>query len=122
MVKPEKSAIGIKGEEIACIYLSNKGYSILERNWRSRHKEIDIIAKKNNLLVIVEVKTRTSSFFERPQDAVTIKKQKHLISATNEYVSLKNFSGEIQFDIVSVLLENNKEVIEHIEDAFYPLV
>jgi putative endonuclease len=84
--------------------------------------KIDIIAKKNNLLVIVEVKTRTSSFFERPQDAVTIKKQKHLISATNEYVSLKNFSGEIQFDIISVLLENNKEIIEHIEDAFYPLV
>jgi len=120
--KTEKTELGLKGEEIACKYLTKLGYSIIERNWRYKHKEIDIIMKQDSLLIIVEVKTRSSLYFERPQDAVTIQKQKFLISAANGYIENIEFDGEVRFDIVTVLLENGKEKIEHIPDAFYPLV
>lgn len=117
----EKSELGRKGEEIACKYLSKNSFKIVERNWQFRHKEIDIIALKDNVLHVVEVKTRSSSYFERPQDAVTKQKQKFLITAINDYINQHDFEGEIQFDIFSVLLENGKEILEFIPDAFYPI-
>jgi len=118
----EKSELGIKGEEIACKYLITKGYQLLHKNWRCKHKEIDIIVEKNNILTFVEVKTRSTSYFERPQDAVTLKKQRLLISAANEYIIQKEIDKEIQFDIVSIIIENGKQTIEHIPNAFYPIV
>lgn len=117
----EKSELGRKGEEIACKYLSKNNFKIVERNWQFRHKEIDIIALKDNVLHVVEVKTRSSSYFERPQDAVNKQKQKFLITAINDYINQHDFEGEIQFDIFSVLLENGKETLEYIPDAFYPI-
>lgn len=117
----EKSELGRKGEEIACKYLSKNDFKILDRNWQFRHKEIDIIALKDNVLHVVEVKTRSSSYFERPQDAVTKQKQKFLITAINDYINQHDFEGEIQFDIFSVLLENGTEILEFIPDAFYPI-
>jgi putative endonuclease len=117
----EKSELGRAGEEIACKYLSKYAFIILERNWQFRHKEIDIIALKDNILHVVEVKTRSSSYFERPQDAVTKQKQRFLITAINDYINQHDFDGEIQFDIFSVLIENGKETLEFIPDAFYPI-
>lgn len=118
----KKTELGAKGEEIACKYLTDKGYKILSRNWRFRHLEVDIIAMKDDMLHVVEVKTRQTNFFERPQDAVTKSKQAYLVQAINRYIEhIPDFTGEIQFDIITILTNAQGTEIEHIENAFYPL-
>ena len=114
--------LGKKGEEVSITFLKNKGFTILETNWRSGKNEIDIIAKDNSgrYLVFVEVKTRRSLYGGEPEVAVTFDKQKALIRAANAYVRVKNPKEEIRFDIVSILLNQEGEKIKHIEDAFYP--
>lgn len=114
--------IGTKGEKLALEYLENKGYQILESNWRSKHYEIDIIALKSNFVVFVEVKTRSGNPVLKPEDAVNKTKQRMLISAANSYIFSKNMQQEARFDIVAIIFKNNQFFIHHIEDAFSPLV
>ncbi len=118
----KKSETGIQGEEKAQAFLLKQNYEILYTNWRYRHKELDIIAKKDNKLIIVEVKTRTNRYFEDPKEAVTIKKQRRIVEAADAFVQQYDIEMEVRFDVVSVLFENGKTEIEHIEDAFYPLL
>jgi putative endonuclease len=112
--------IGLKGETIAIEFLQNKSYNILNRNWRSGNKEIDIVAATGNMLVFFEVKTRTSYDFGFPEEAVNKKKQLYLKAAAAAYL-LKHPSYElIRFDIISILLEGDKaREILHFEEAFY---
>ena len=113
--------VGNRGEQIASDYLSAKGYRIIERNWYFRKKEIDIIAEKNNSLVIVEVKSRSVGFKEDPGGAVNLKKQKFLIQAANAYVNKYDIDLDARFDIITVIFFNDHEYkLKHIEDAFYP--
>ena len=77
---------GALGEELACRYLEAKGYSILERNWRSGHRELDLIAQRGPTLAIVEVKTRSAGSLLRARDSVTQRKQSLLIQAADHYV------------------------------------
>ena len=116
----EHNDFGKLGEEIAVNYLSDKGYEILERNWRNRHKEIDIIARDGKFLVIVEVKARKSDEYGNPDIAVTRQKQRLLISAANAYLFRNRLDTETRFDIISIVFKDGKPVIEHIEDAFLP--
>jgi len=118
----EHNERGKEGEAMAFKLLKEKGYQILDANWRFGKNELDIIAMYKELLVIVEVKTRSNPYFETPSEAVTIKKQRNIIRAANAYVTEHDIENETRFDIVSVLFWNNKVEIEHIEDAFYPLV
>ena len=111
---------GKQGEELAVQYLIGKGYEILERNWRNIHKEIDVIAKDGECLVIVEVKTRQTDEYGDPDIAVTRKKQRMLITAANAYISKYNMDAETRFDIISIIFKDGEPVIEHIEDAFLP--
>ena len=111
---------GKQGEELAAQYLINKGYEILERNWRNIHKEIDIIAKDGKDLVIVEVKTRQTDEYGEPDVAVTKKKQRMLISAANAYIFKNRLDVETRFDVISIVFKDGEPVIEHIEDAFLP--
>jgi len=111
---------GKQGEEIAVKYLTDKGYEILERNWRNRHKEIDIIAKDGDELVIVEVKCRKSSNYGDPNLAVNKQKQRLLVAAANAYIFKNNLDVDTRFDIVSIVFDNGAPQIEHIEDAFLP--
>jgi putative endonuclease len=117
-----KSAIGKKGEEIALKHLLDKEYKILEKNWRFRHMEVDIIAVDSRDLVIVEVKTRSNDSYGDPEQSVSYKKQDFLIAAAEEYVNKKNLTVTIRFDIISILLKQNGFTLNHIEDAFYPRV
>ncbi len=112
--------LGKKGEEIAARYLAGKGYKILERNWRFGRDEIDIIAKDKETIVIIEVKTRSTDYFGRPEEAVTQRKQEFLIRAAEEYIIQKETDNELRFDIFTVIIEKQKQTIRHIEDAFYP--
>ena len=79
----EHYELGNKGEQLAVNYLINKGYKIVERNWRFQKAEIDIIATKDKILISVEVKTRSTNDFGSPQDFVTPKKIKLMVSAMN---------------------------------------
>lgn len=116
----EHISFGKKGEDIAADYLVRKGYAIIERNWRNCHKEIDIMAKDNETLVIVEVKTRRSDMYGSPDEAVNEHKQQLLIAAANAYIEQNNLDCDTRFDIISIILPKCGEPqIEHIEDAFW---
>ena len=112
--------LGKMGEDIAVQYLTDKGYEILERNWHNIHKEIDIIAKDGEELVIVEVKTRQSTEHGEPDLAVTRQKQTHLISAANAYIFKNLLDINTRFDIISIVFKDGEPIIDHIEDAFLP--
>lgn len=113
---------GRDGENLAVDYLEGKGYQILERNWRSGHKEIDIIAMDGDEMVVVEVKSRKSLDFGDPDIAVGVMKQRMLIFAAEAYISYHNLDVEVRFDILSIVITPDGEHIEHIEDAFCPVV
>jgi putative endonuclease len=110
--------LGKKGEQLAVNYLLKNNYKILERNWRFKKAEVDIIALKKDILVAVEVKTRTSNYFGNPQDFVNQKKIQLLVEAINEYVISKDLDVDVRFDIIAVLLNKKETDIEHLEDAF----
>ena len=111
--------LGKLGEELAVDFLQKKGYEILETNWTFQKAEIDIIAQKENILAIVEVKTRSSNDFGLPQDFVKPKKIQLLVKAVNEFVIIKNLEVEVRFDIIAILKNGKEFKIEHIEEAFY---
>jgi len=112
--------LGKKGEKIAREFLLKKGYEILDTNYRFKHLELDIVCKKNDLIIVVEVKTRASSFLAGPHETVTKTKQKSIIKIANQYIIDKEIDLEVQFDIISIILNEKQCLIEHIEDAFYP--
>ncbi len=116
----EHNELGHKGEEIAAEYLTDKGYEILAYNWQFKHKEIDIIARDGDYLVIVEVKTRSSDGWENPREAVTNKKIRFLIDAAEEYIMKNDVMMETRFDIVTLIPSGDSWEIEHIKEAFYP--
>ena len=111
---------GTKGEDLAAQYLADNGYKILEQNWRHGKNEIDIVCTKGEFIVFVEVKTRSTSRYGQPEEAVDKKKKNFLIRAANAYVTMKNISQEVRYDIVSVIVHAHSHTIRHIEDAFYP--
>ena len=114
------SKIGVKGEEIAAGFLLNKGYIIVHRNWRSGKKELDIIAVKGDLLVVAEIKTRTSFDFGYPEEAVNRKKQKFIKTAAEAFIQANPRYLNIRFDIISILIEGEQvKEIMHFEEAFY---
>ncbi|MDD4921315.1 MAG: YraN family protein [Bacteroidales bacterium] len=114
----EHNTLGKEGEKIAEKYLISKGYSILERNWFSTHKELDIIAGHKGWIIIVEVKTRTGYTWEPPEDAVNTIKIKRIVKAANHYLCLHQIDAPVRFDIISVIHEKDSWIIEHFEDAF----
>ncbi len=116
----EHNELGKKGEEIAMEFLRNKGFEILQHNWTYGKDEIDIIARDNEFLVMVEVKTRSSVHFGEPETFVSLKKQKFIIRAANEYILKTNFMGETRFDIIGIVITPEGHDIRHIPDAFYP--
>lgn len=113
---------GTAGEKIAANYLLSKGFKILELNWRFNRAEIDIICKKDNILVFVEVKSRSGTDFGFPEQAVSKTKQRHLARAADQYIYEKSYTEELRYDIISVLFQKGKKAeILHLEDAFFPI-
>lgn len=116
------NTLGKKGEQLAVEYLAQKGYQIIASNWQQRKFEIDIIAQDDNELVMVEVKTRTTSYFGNPEEAVTPAKMKHLVEGANYYIEMEEIDLECRFDVVAIVLNNSTQEIHHIKNAFYPEV
>lgn len=115
----EHNDLGTKGEALAIAYLKKNGYIICDINYRYLKAEIDIIAQKEDTLVVVEVKTRSSRDFGLPQDFVSNKKIKLMVMATDHYVVSKDLDVNVRFDIIAIIKNNTKFEIEHIKDAFY---
>jgi len=115
--------LGGVGEERAADYLRSQGYVIRHRNWKSGKKELDIVAEKENVLVVVEVKTRSTEYFEHPEEAITDAKIRNIVYTAEAYIFKYDLMMETRFDIVSVIPgENGHFTIKHIEDAFLPPV
>lgn len=115
----QHNELGKLGEELAVAFLEENGYEILETNWVFQKAEIDILAQKENVLAVVEVKTRSSIEFGLPQDFVKPKKIQLLVKAVNEYVISNDLEVEVRFDIIAISKEEKDFKMEHIEDAFY---
>ncbi len=114
------NSLGKSGESHAITHLVGLGFKILERNWRFRRAEIDIIAENEQFIVFVEVKMRKDTVMGNPEQAVTRKKQKRIILAANEYLVSNNLEKEARFDLVSIVYGEGPLKIDHIPDAFYP--
>lgn len=113
--------IGNYGEDLSCKYLKSEGYYILCRNFRNRGGEIDIICRKNDLIVFLEIKSRYSYNYGSPIEAITYSKQKQIIKLCKYYAYInKLINFNFRFDVIEVLFnkDNNLFSINHITDAF----
>ncbi|NBL65003.1 endonuclease [Flavobacterium sp. NST-5] len=115
----EHNDLGKLGEDLAVEFLQQNGFEVLHRNWVFQKAELDIVAVKNNILAIVEVKTRSSNDFGLPQDFVKPAKIKLLVKAVDEYVNVFDRPENIRFDIIAISKLNENFTIEHLEDAFF---
>lgn len=115
---PNNIDLGNRGEQMACNYLLEKGFQIIERNYRYKRAEIDIIAVKQKLLLFVEVKTRKSKLFGEPEHSIDPLKEKLIISAAEYYIESNNWIFDIRFDVIAIHFTEPVELF-HIEDAFY---
>lgn len=109
--------IGKKYEELAVSYLLDKGYRILDRNFRiGRNSEIDIVAKDNNTIVFVEVKYRSGTSSGHPFESVNVSKQRKICNAARGYIYCNGLSPDIpyRFDVIGIC----REKVEHVENAF----
>ena len=114
----QHNELGKKGEQLAIDFLLDKGYTILEKNYRYLKAEVDIIVQKEQVLAAVEVKTRSTAYFGNPEEFVNPKKIKLLISAMDHYVVEHNLDVEVRFDIIAIIHQNKETKIEHLKDAF----
>jgi putative endonuclease len=113
-------SLGPRGEELAAAYLTGHGYSIRHRNWRSGRTEIDIIAENSSFVVFAEVKTRSAGYSVHPAEAVNVAKQRTIIYAASNYIDTYSVQKEARFDIITVIISDQGNEIDHIENAYYP--
>lgn len=111
-------SLGSYGEELAERFLINKGYKILDRNFRCRRGEIDIIAMDGNILVFIEVKTRRNQKFGLPCEAITSKKLKHLKNAVSYYMMTSSGQQyDMRIDVIEILIIDGNKFIHHLENV-----
>ena len=115
----EKKEIGNIGERLAAEFLQKKGYRVVAQKFRHRRGEIDLIVKRDNWVLFIEVKTRSSTHYGNPETFVLANQVRLIYETAEEWIYSNDWHGDIRFDVVSILLSENGEepVIEHIEDA-----
>jgi putative endonuclease len=124
MEEPDKTSSkskGDEGEERAARFLMDKGFEILFTQWKFYRYEIDIIASNEVNIVFVEVKTRYSSAFGMPWEAVNQSKRKRICQSADAFLQTIDTELEPRFDIISIIIQGQNVTIEHIEDAFHPM-
>lgn len=114
-----KKELGQKGEDIAAQFLSQHGYTILKRNYRHQHAEIDFIVQKGGFLIFVEVKYRTSLRYGYPEEAGSERKQTLYTEAAEAYMIQHDWKGPLRFDVIAITKQKKTLKIAHFEDAFY---
>ncbi|MES2004242.1 MAG: YraN family protein [Bacteroidota bacterium] len=111
---------GNRGEALAAAWLEKNGYTLLEKNWRFRHWEVDLIASKGRFLHFVEVKTRHSLRYGRPEESITRDKMSNLRNAAEEYQYLHPEWKYIQFDVIAItVIDEEVKEIFMIEDVYF---
>lgn len=115
----DKIKKGKEGEDLAADFLKGLGYEIVERNYRHKRSEIDLIVKKDNWLVFVEVKMRSSDAFGFPEEFVDYKKAKNIVTGAEQYTYDNKYDGNVRYDVVAISMRGNEPDIRHFEDAFY---
>lgn len=118
--------LGRRGEDVACEFLTGKGHTIVQRNFRSGHLEIDIISLDRNGVHFVEVKSRVAPVMVSPEENVTMSKQRKVADAALRYLNMAKDKrippdAEVNFDIVAVTFDRGKEIVEWFPNAFYPM-
>ena len=110
--------LGNEGEEMAVEFLRKKGYEIVARNFRYQKAEVDIIARTDGTLVVVEVKTRSTPDFGDPQEFVKARQIQQLLKAVDYFVNEHDLDVEVRFDIIAIIRNKSGTRLEHLEDAF----
>ena len=114
-----RSELGAEGERVAERFLKSKGLKVLERNYRTRLGEIDLVCREKRTIVFVEVKTRTSGLYGEGMEAVNARKQHKLHRLAQQYLqSYRLESADVRFDVLSVMFVSGEPTIEHIPGAF----
>ena len=114
----QHNELGKKGEELAVKFLQKNGYEIVTRNFRYQKAEVDIIARKDGILTVVEVKTRSTPDFGDPQNFLKQKQINSLVKAIDYFVNEHKLDVEVRFDIVAIIQNKAGTKIEHLKDAF----
>ena len=115
-----KKDFGKEGEALAVSHLLKKGYKILANNYRSGRAEIDIIAEEDGVYIFVEVKTRETDKYGLPEEAVSTKKINMMAQGAEDFLIEFGFNGDCRYDIISIIKNQHKTELTHIEDAFWP--
>ncbi len=113
-----KKSTGSNGENIAANFLKNKGFRILHKNWRYKHKEIDIIAENDKIIIFAEVKTRKTDLPYNTQ--ISSNKEKNILDAAHEYINIYKIDKPVRFDVILIVMSKKIPKIIHIENAFFP--
>jgi putative endonuclease len=117
----ERQAFGLHGEDLACAALAARGYAVIERRYRTRAGELDIIARDADYLVFIEVKARQSGSFGDPEEAVTLQKQQRMVWMATDYLVRHGLHDvACRFDVVGINTATDPPAITIIEDAFRP--
>ena len=112
--------IGKRGEELAVNLLVSKGLQILETNWHMGHLEVDVIAANKNEIIFVEVKTRSSATWGRPEEAIDQRKMMRCVHAAHSYMRSRNIDYPVRFDVFAIIIPNSgKAKVDYFKDAFY---
>ena len=122
-----RSALGAQGEQLALNYLKESGYLLEAQNWSGSRGELDLIMRRDQLLVIVEVRTTSTPWLDRPAEATPVSKQRQVARCADEYCSRRPHDAprilDIRFDIIGVLintdLSQEPHLIDHVENAYY---
>lgn len=112
-------SFGKRGEEIAKNFLLEAGYEFLAENYRTGKSEIDLVFRQGDLLVFVEVKTRSSTAFGLPEDFVSKSQQASIIRGAEKYMEEVGWQGDLRFDILALIYDKGRFEVEHLKDAFY---
>ncbi len=118
----KKAETGRRGEVVALAWLEQRGFRLLARNWRSGHKELDLVMESDRAIHIIEVKTLTAPLVMPPSEKVNAAKQGRLIAAARRFIAEYHIDREVQFDILSVILDGNQASVEYLPEAFYPII
>jgi putative endonuclease len=120
-VTKARQELGRYGEQLACDELARRGYTVVERRYRKRAGELDIVAKHRDYVVFIEVKARRDRSFGDPEEAVTLQKQQKMVQMATDFL-VRNHLQEVpcRFDVVAINTETDPPTISILEDAFRP--
>ncbi|MCH2225146.1 MAG: YraN family protein, partial [Crocinitomicaceae bacterium] len=112
--------LGELGEQLAVDFLVKKGHKLLDRNFKFKKLEIDIVTEFENKIIITEVKTRQNDYLTDPRELISQSKQKGIVKTANHYIQENEIDLEAQFDLIVIVFNQKQKEVRHMEDAFYP--